>query len=256
MPSENFKIENYVLLRKDRCGRGGGVGLYVLEKLKPHIVEVIDFNNGIDQLWVKFKCKKLTIVVGVVYRPPNVSCNELSCLYEVLPEIVQSSDVCICTGDFNIDCLCQSSVEYKNLNTLLSSFNLTQLIKVPTRITSDTETIIDLIIVNRTDLVLKSGVVDCTPIATDHEAVYCSINCSQPKKNHAYREFRNFSAVDLNEFEKDLQSVSWHALYTNNNIDTKVSIFNNILINVFDKHCPSQKAKIGKPKPPWLTYNL
>ena len=256
MTDDFLKVEDYTFLRCDRTGRGGGVGLYILEKLKPKKLDVIDFNNGIDQLWVRFKCKKLSVVVGVVYRPPSVPCNALLCLYEILPEIVSSCDVCICTGDFNINFICKTATEHKMFTDLLSSFNLAQLITVPTRLTNDSESIIDLININRVDLVLKCGVISCSPIVTDHEAVFCSIDCSVPSTNVKYKEFRNLSVVDPCRFEEDLRAVDWHAVYNDNDINSKVSTFNHMLIDTFDKHCPIQKIKAGKPKPPWLTYTL
>ena len=55
---------------------------------------------------------------------------------------------------------------------------MTQLIKEPTRTTSDTKTLIDHIIVNRTDMVLDSGVI---PFGiNDHDAIYITKNMRRP----------------------------------------------------------------------------
>ena len=50
------------------------------------------------------------------------------------------------------------------------TYKLTQLIKEPTRTTSDTKTLTDRFIINRTDLMSDSGVIPCG--ISDYDAIY------------------------------------------------------------------------------------
>ena len=63
-----------------------------------------------------------------------------------------------------------NSDDTKHLKRILMTYKLTQLIKEPTRTTSDTKILIDHVIVNRTDLVSDSGVIPCG--ISDHDAIY------------------------------------------------------------------------------------
>ena len=79
--------------------------------------------------------------------------------------------MCICTGDLNINYLCKTTADYGFLMDLLNSFDPTQLINVPTRMTKTTKTALDLIITNRPDLAKSFDAIPCDPISTDHEAI-------------------------------------------------------------------------------------
>ncbi|KAK4830603.1 hypothetical protein QYF61_012029 [Mycteria americana] len=65
-------MDGYKLFRRHRRGRrGGGVALYVRERLDS--LELDDGDDRVECLWVRIrgKANKADIVVGVCYRPPN-----------------------------------------------------------------------------------------------------------------------------------------------------------------------------------------
>ena len=256
MSSQMLTVNEYSLYRKDRLGRGGGVAVYVWDKLKSQRIDVPNPENGIDQLWLKIKCCDIRLVIGVVYRPPNVSYRELSFLYDVIPEVAQGCDMLLCVGDFNLNVACKISLEYKFISDLMFSFNLVQIIDKPTRINNNSESIIDLIITDKPDLVTDHGVVHSELITTDHEIVYCDINCVVPQKNKDTIEFRNLNAIDFYQFQADLQGINWLNLYRTEDINTKVNIFNQNIMQLFDVHAPMVTKNNKKQKPPWLTFNL
>ena len=71
---------------------------------------------------------------------------------ESLISSVESEDKnTIMLGDTNCNFLDNSDNDTKHLKRILVTYKLTPLIKEPTRTTSDTKTLIDHIIVNRTD---------------------------------------------------------------------------------------------------------
>ena len=81
----------------------------------------------------------------------------------------------------------------------MHSFDLTQLIKEPTRITDSARTLIDLIMVNNEHRIVKSGVVP-VPLS-DHYLVFCIIkvgvlNKSKPRLIE-YRSYTNFNVNAL-----------------------------------------------------------
>ena len=64
----------------------------------------------------------------------------------------------IVTGDFNIDYthIDDPSSRASNLNDIITTYGLSQVIKVPTRITDSSATIIDLTLKNVNNIVLES----------------------------------------------------------------------------------------------------
>ena len=80
------------------------------------------------------------------------------------------------------------------------TYKLTQLIKEPTRTTSDTKTLIDHIIVSRTDMEWDSGVIPCG--ISDHDAIYITKNMRRPKLKFQTKTItvKNFEKFNLNAF--------------------------------------------------------
>ena len=72
-------------------------------------------------------------------------------------------------GDLNIDIL-KKNQESRALMNLCSSLNLTQLITSPTRVTSQSSTLIDVIMTTNTALVAESGVMENH--ISDHYLIY------------------------------------------------------------------------------------
>lgn len=182
MPSSLYKIEEYTLFRSDRAASGGGVAMYIQSKFRPQKLNIGDIESDINQLWVKFKYNKLTFKVGVIYRPPSVPIAHLHFLYDDLADIIHDCDICILTGDLNINLLNKDSAESKFLYDILETFNLHQIIVDPTRVTENSESLIDLVITNDKQFIYDSGVMCCEPINTDHEAVFCTISCPKIKE--------------------------------------------------------------------------
>ena len=70
-------------------------------------------------------------------------------------------------GDFNINFVCANAPFYSNLLSIISSFNLTQVVTEPTRVSTNTATLIDLIFVSCPPLV--ESCITIPPLAhSDH----------------------------------------------------------------------------------------
>ena len=131
------------IVRKDRNKMGGGVAIYVKNNLKFRIREdlITDFESISIELEITYV--KL-IVVTTAYRPPG-SCVEL--FHKIETELISKIDAenkeCIFMGDINCDMLKPRDNDTKNLKRIYNNYHFKQLITEPTRVTSDTSTIID-----------------------------------------------------------------------------------------------------------------
>ena len=111
----------------------------------------------------------------------------------------------IILGDFNInvnDKTCAHTRTYKNL---LLSLGLSNLINVPTRVTSSSETIIDHCITNLPTSDIKTGVIQAD--LSDHFPIYAHANLlTKTSKVEPHHYFRNFSHTKKPAFLQKLQS--------------------------------------------------
>ena len=153
---------NYSFIRRDRkhlnendkIKKGGGILIYFKTILEPYIT-ALDHNvnnKHIEELWIQCNRpghKKFTL--GVVYRPP--SGEVATCMKEI--DTVLSTVLCkgnpmdkelYLLGDFNIDYSRGDDANKACLKVLENKYNMSQIIKVPTRITSTNKSIIDLIL--------------------------------------------------------------------------------------------------------------
>lgn len=89
----------YVVLRKDRCTRGGGVAILVRDNVPVTPMPDVD---GIEALWCKVTIGKFSIYVGTMYRPPGAGSDALHVLNEYMQRHLHDSKKIILTGDYNL----------------------------------------------------------------------------------------------------------------------------------------------------------
>ena len=135
----------------------------------------------------------------------------------------------------------------------MHSFDLTQLIKEPTRITDSARTLIDLIMVNNEHRIVKSGVVP-VPLS-DHYLVFCIIkvgvlNKSKPRLIE-YRSYKNF-----NDFNDDVRNVPWHIVDNESNVDDALLTWNKLFLEVADDHAPVRKRRVKGNLLPWMNNKI
>ena len=148
-----IEIDDYKILWCDRSRHGGGVASYIKNDLRYNIVSVFPSEVFFEISLPNSK----PITVGTIYRPLNES-NFLEVLNENMNKINSISNETYVLGDFNInlslndsyiflkkDMLNNKSIpsDVKRYCEFCTFFSLHQLIKVPTRITCNSTTIID-----------------------------------------------------------------------------------------------------------------
>ncbi|KAJ8981734.1 hypothetical protein NQ317_008995 [Molorchus minor] len=142
MPDHGVSIPGHKIVRQDRGGRGGGVAFFLKNSIKFTVIEVNDDGSALEQLWIS---KKLCF--GTLYRPPNLNFNKcIENLENTLISLLPEYDYVVFGGDFNVDFLNTNSYNYTLLNNLLNKYGLNQIINKPTRVTDNSETLIDIIV--------------------------------------------------------------------------------------------------------------
>ena len=89
-----------------------------------------------------------------MYRPSNTSI-ELFEKIEIFQNLDNDGKEVIIVGDLNCDLISVSNYT-KRLNDLINVFQMTQLIKEPTRITNTSATLIDVAIVSKPENICRS----------------------------------------------------------------------------------------------------
>ena len=149
-----WDLAKYKFTRKDRVGnRGGGVIFYVREHLKCKQMEWVCEHN-LECIGLKIALSPhMSIMLIGMYRPPSAS-NAFYAELQALHKECDMKNEVILLGDLNINWLDKSI--RKQLKSLLTNFNFTQLIKGPTRLTTSSETCIDLVFSNKCERIVRN----------------------------------------------------------------------------------------------------
>ncbi|CAH1988611.1 unnamed protein product [Acanthoscelides obtectus] len=175
--SSSVFINDFNVVRADRNSRGGGVAFYVRNGIAFKILHS-NITAVLEELWISVKVNQRKYCLAIVYRPP--SANVLDCFHQLTESLTNLSldnDYAIVMGDFNINVLVNDG-RSEMLNCFLESFDLSQLVKEPTRITFNSQTAIDLLMVSSADIISGYEVVDVDGIS-DHLALIFYVDASE-----------------------------------------------------------------------------
>ena len=242
-----INIENYTLFRIDRNRHGGGIAIYCRSELEPTLISSLNV-QGIEIFWIQVTVQKNKILFGTCYRPPNQNADErkifidgLHSTFETIIDKIKKPFVLL--GDFNDRCNntwgrdhTDSELKFDLVN-LINDFNLSQLIREPTRNNS----ILDLIISNCPAFIQNSGVDD--PISgLDHDY---------------FRSITLYNETNLNQLSENLLHVPWNALMTtSDNIDDMTETFTTLLKDEIKNVIPTKTVLIRPNDKPGMNGHV
>ena len=137
----------------------------------------------------------------------------------------------------------------------MHSFSYISLINRPTRITSNSATLIDNIFVNKPNLSSFVGIL-VTDISDHLPIIY--IDCKGPSLNNddfIYR--RNLSPRNKQAFRNALATLNWDEIYHETDMQMAFSRFHSVFLNLYNTHIPKRKIKLKyNTRKLWLTQGL
>jgi len=215
------------LVRRDREGSksGGGVAIYVRDGLPFRVRNDLNIDEN-ECLWIELnraKCKPTLICC--LYRAPNADFTKfISNLENCMPTLNLDRCDLIILGDMNVDLLLKPAygckLNMQILHNFMRSLDLSQIITEPTRITEQSKSLIDVILVNNEYRVVDSGVVPLS--ISDHSLIYCIVKAGFPKATPRTIEYRSYRGFDENAFIQDLNNVPWHIVDDENNVNEQI----------------------------------
>ena len=258
-PENICKIPGYNLIHVDRDMQcRGGVGIYIHENFAYKKINLPVKLVQPEMVFVEVIVGKIKMAVGVIYKSPLIPYSIYAAIQENLMSVTSKYDHCILMGDMNIDHLKPDLPAYKFFTSYVSDpFAFTQIIDEPTRITATSSTLIDLMLTSNPENVKAHGVVD-TPGISDHCLIFLAYSIKKPKFRPKMVSKRDFRKFDPEKFQADMSNAPWGNIYAvdNDDIDNKVTIFENIHKEIMDKHAPVRTFRVTRPATPWLTDDI
>ena len=254
------RINGFEHERKDRTSNGGGVAVYIKDSISYKLRKDIPYND-LELICVEIlppKAKPYFVVAW--YRPPSDPVETFSKLEQILSFLDKEEKEVILLGDTNCDFTVKEGIAMdsnsKHLTSIYELFTFKQLITEPTRITTNSSSIIDHIATTSPRNIVKAGVI---PISlSDHFLVFCVRKFEGGViKDHKTIKTRRIKNFNEQMFLNDVASINWlRALGQTDDINIVVSNWSNLFSSIIEKHAPVQKMRVSDKYCPWVNADL
>ena len=145
------------------------------------------------------------IIFTCVYRPPGSKValfENIEALFSILDH---EHFEFLVSGDFNCNEVNNTDNDTKHIKRIFSTFYCKQLITECTRVTWNSQTIIDHVITNKPEHTATSGVIPCG--ISDHDVTYAVRSLNLPKRKKLLKcvTFRKYNKFEVRAFLDDLK---------------------------------------------------
>ena len=197
-----------------------------------------------------------------IYRPPYTKkaryteCDFLKEFEEYLKILCAKPGNPLLTGDFNFHVERPNEHYPKKFLDLLDLYNLRQ--HVPIVPTHDQGGTLDLVITTQSleSKISNFGIVQ-SRTSSDHFLVLFDVDTRLSKNdNGKFLSYRNFKSIDISIFKDDLRNSNLSTFDPILTAEEATSLYNSVLTQLMDKHCPVIKKKLRKKPMPWLDVDL
>ena len=265
VPDEDIELENYKLYRKDRAGRAGGVCLYITSSLPCERKYNLE-DNSLELVWIEIKLIPKSILVGVCYRPPNMTRQQANDFIENMQislnkAMCHGADSIYLLGDFNDRCTDWAgkhpdSELKENLKDMTMSFGLQQLINEPTYMTKTSANLLDLIFTDSPGYIKKSGTLP--PIATSkHAVVYCICKKTHVHEKPYTKEIWKYDEADIPGLNIAIGDFPFDdVLGECEDINHAAELWTHIVLQIAKEYIPHHTIKISPHDKPWITKDI
>ena len=256
-PSQLFEIPGYTFVYKNRdTGTYGGVAAYIKDGI-PFIRRTDLENADLECIWLEINFPNTkSFLLSIWYRPPSTSkflprnFNEL--LRTSLMKASSENKETILTGDFNINY--RKANDCKELKSVFTLFQFKQVIKFATRVTVNSESIIDLVFTNVPFNITKNDVYALN--FSDHDLIGFNRKQNRVKTSPKTVRFRSYKNYDHLKLKQELKNTDWSSGYNANTVSESLKVFNQILLGIFNRYAPYHIKRTNTNICPWLTLEV
>lgn len=246
-----FTFPTYKSYYMNRTGkRGGGVAMLISSKID---CELMSEFSCISPLYEILTVRCGTSVFCVCYRPPSNNVRLFFSFLDSLLEFVSEKKYAlILGGDLNINMLAESSVKLE-LESMLSSHYCQNVITAPTRITSQSSTLLDLFITNFDTSLVTAGTLIHN--ISDHMPIFMFVNQlnNVPKQVRAEFSYRLINPETLTLFRERLGRTDWSNVFAASAANLAYDLFMNKFTEIYLQCFPLKSFKtFKKSRKPWV----
>lgn len=262
--SELFQChKTFTVHRCDRSERrGGGVLIAVNECFQCTLLKI---PCRLEIVWCYVTICFQKIVFGICYRPPNSNgsfCEELHDCLSHISALTPGIPVFL-LGDFNFPSIQWShpcpfaepaSAETSYFLTTCLDYNLSQLVRIPTRVTPSTSHLLDLILTSSPDIASE---ITHLPGLSDHDVLHFSISVPRNRRSNRFKLIKDYNKTNFEAINTELSSFldSFCLSYNDATVEKIWTCFKDKALHLIKKHIPVRKV-YHSSNAPWYTRYL
>ncbi len=239
---------------------GGGVAVYVRDTIKCTVLSQsapsLIREQRPDFLIAKISVCNTNILFATVYRPPKAG--YLSTFQDELFTYGIDFESVFVTGDVNahFDSIKPCDLaDGKGVQELLNVCNLTRVPFNATFHTSTCDSALDMIATSCMDKLIKYMQIPVCGLSA-HDLLYAVFSFKVPKSQPTSFARRDFSKFNQELFKSDVIAAPWEKMLDYTVLNDKLSVFNEILLKLYDKHAPMRSHNIKCQPKPWISPEL
>lgn len=248
----HFDNYTYNGLLRPHC-KGGGLAVYVNKLYKHSVIDefcVVDSN--VECITVSTK----NVLVVAIYRPPTGNKRHFfDFLENLLMYLTTTGRVFIIMGDININLL-SNDLCATQFNNTIASFACWYCICLPTRVTVETSSLLDVCITNMVQFNnILSGVLSYD--ISDHLPIFYILPVIHDIDMKVSRLYREINANTMNMFRTLIESAHWDNVYDTTDVNKAYAAFIEQFLRCYNKAFPLKEIKACKKfKKPSMTREL
>ena len=201
-----------------------------------------------ESIWIKIKQKSESFLLGVLYSPKTSDAKFFEQLNLNIEAALKISKNIIIVGDFNEDLLNDNKHYLKDV-LLINSFH--NIVNEPTR----GQALLDPILESFEHLVLDKGVLDLSPVISDHKAPFITIPFDYPISSSYKRLVWLYNRGNYQELKEKIESYDWNFINDAPMSDV-AKRFENAFLSLVNKCIPSKEVTIHTDDKPWYDFEI
>ena len=240
----------------DRNRHGGGVLVYLIMSLSFNIV--FSGSNDLELLVLSVSVSSSVITLCTFYRPPSTPSIIFDTLLNTICMHVNVSLLSnlVLLGDFNVNILDPDHPLFSCLLSMSSSLCLTQVVSEPTRVLSNSHSLIDLVFLS--DPSHLTGCVTIPALSnSDHLGLSVSISAGNPGSlpKRKSRSIWRYSHANFDRACELLDSTDWDSIFATNDVSSCWANWHSHFLKIMEKCIPKVVLR-SRPNLPWLTKTV
>ncbi len=190
--------------------------------------------------------------VGCAYRHPKASQESFDYINDTLKEICLRNKYLFLLGDLNDDLLRGGN----KLKTIINTNKLHQVIDRPTKVTSESATLLDIVVTNKSAAIIHKDVIP--KIVANHDLITATINITKFKRVPETITFRHHGSYSKESLYSALLN-SNHTLnefFSTDDVNAQADTLTSVMIACLDQCAPTLATEIKKTVARWITDEI